>query len=111
MVPLHSSLGDRVRLSLKKKLNKKMRQANYATDILSFCGDEGDSFGELVICPQVLKKQAKEHGFSFQHELIYMLIHGVLHLLGYDHEQHQRKASEMFRIQDKIFQNYIQFKG
>ena len=68
-----------------KKLNKKFRNKNYATDILSFAGDQ-ELFGELVICPQVLEKQAKEHGHSFRAELGYMLIHGVLHLLGYDHE-------------------------
>jgi probable rRNA maturation factor len=85
-----------------KKLNKKFRNKNYPTDILSFAGDQ-ELFGELVICPQVLEKQAKEHGHSFKAELGYMLIHGVLHLLGYDHEKSKKEAQKMFQIQDQVF--------
>ncbi len=88
-----------------KKINFKYRKKNYATDILSFEGDEHESLGELVLCPQVLKKQSQEHGLQFQQELGYMLIHGVLHLLGFDHEKDKRKAKEMFQIQDEIFED------
>jgi len=71
---------------------------------LSFPGDESQgSLGELILCPQVLKAQAKEHDFSFQEELGYMIIHGVLHLLGYDHEKTSHQAKKMFRLQDQIF--------
>lgn len=99
-----------------KKLNKSFRGRNYATDILSFSSgirprksqaDQIFPFGELVLCPQVLKKQAKEHGLSFKAEYAYMLIHGVLHLLGYDHEGEtasaKRKARVMFALQDQLF--------
>ena len=85
-----------------KAMNLEFRGKDYATDILSFEGDE-ESLGELIICPQVLKKQAQENGHSFKAELAYMLIHGVLHLLGHDHEKSKRKAAEMFRIQDQVF--------
>ncbi len=87
-----------------RQLNKQYRQKDYATDVLSFHGDEdGTPFGELVMCPQVLQKQAIEHGHSFQAELAYMLIHGVLHLMGYDHEKSAREAAKMFKIQDQLF--------
>ncbi|PIS09850.1 MAG: rRNA maturation RNase YbeY, partial [Bdellovibrio sp. CG10_big_fil_rev_8_21_14_0_10_47_8] len=76
-----------------KKINRQYRKKNYATDILSFEGADG-LLGELVLCPQVLKKQAKEQGHSFRLELGYMLIHGVLHLLGYDHELSKREAEQ-----------------
>src|SRR3989344_7852845 len=69
-----------------KKTNKRFRGKDYATDVLSFDGMSPEHLGDLVMCPQVLKKQAKEHGLSFQEELGYMLLHGILHLLGYDHE-------------------------
>lgn len=85
-----------------KETNQEYRGKNYATDILSFEGDQ-DSLGELVICPQVLKAQAKEHGHSFRAELGYMLIHGVLHLLGYDHEASKKEEKKMFQIQDQVF--------
>jgi probable rRNA maturation factor len=93
-----------------KKLNKTYRQKNYATDILSFEGATPQDLGELVICPQVLQKQAKEHDLSFKAELAYMLIHGVLHLLGYDHERSATEAKKMFAIQDQLFDRLrIQF--
>lgn len=84
-------------------LNLKYRKRNYATDVLSFDGDKKHSLGELLLCPQVIKKQAKEHGLTFREELGYMVLHGYLHLLGYDHEQDAEKAREMFHLQDLIF--------
>ncbi len=93
-----------------RKLNKIYRKKNYATDILSFEGASPLELGELVICPQVLQKQAKEHDLSFKAELAYMLIHGVLHLLGYDHERSATEAKKMFQIQDQLFDRLrIQF--
>jgi len=86
-----------------KKLNKQFRKKNYATDVLSFSSEIPDELGELVMCPQVLQKQAKEHDLSFKAELSYMLIHGVLHLLGHDHEKSKTEAKKMFQIQDQLF--------
>lgn len=86
-----------------KKLNKQFRGRNYATDVLSFDPIDPGSLGELVICPQVLKKQAKEHGLTFNLELGYMVLHGVLHLLGFEHEENEVDAAEMFKLQDEIF--------
>lgn len=85
-----------------KALNLQFRKKNYATDILSFSG-QGENLGELVICPQVIKRQAEEHGLTFREELGYMLVHGVLHLLGYDHEKSKIEAKRMFALQDEIF--------
>jgi probable rRNA maturation factor len=86
-----------------KKINQQYRKKNYATDVLSFESEIPGELGELIMCPQVLKKQAKEHGHNFRAELAYMLIHGVLHLLGYDHEKSEKEAKKMFRIQDQLF--------
>jgi probable rRNA maturation factor len=90
-----------------KKLNHEFRGKNYATDVLSFAPNSADkaneSVGELIFCVAVLKKQALQHKHSFDHELLYMLIHGVLHLLGYDHEKSKKAALKMFTIQDRLF--------
>ncbi len=86
-----------------KKLNKDFRGKNYATDVLSFASVDGESLGELALCPHVLKQQAKEHGLTFQRELGYMILHGILHLLGYDHEKNEAEAEVMFQLQDEIF--------
>lgn len=76
-----------------RKLNKKYRGKNRVTDVLSF-GDK-DGFWEIVVCLKEVKKNAKRHNAPFKKELTMVLIHGVLHLLGYDHETSDKKAKEM----------------
>ncbi len=90
-----------------RALNKKYRKKNYATDILSFEGDGLESFGELVLCPEVIRKQALEHGLLLRHEYAYMVLHGILHLLGYEHEGDALKAKKMFALQDHIFEKLL----
>lgn len=85
-----------------KRLNHLYRGKDYATDVLSFESAEVDSVGELVICPSVIRSQSKRTGLSERGELGYMIVHGVLHLLGYDHGDTKSEA-EMFALQDKIF--------
>ncbi len=86
-----------------KQLNKAYRRKNRPTDVLSFAPTEPGSLGELVFSLSVLKKQAAEHKLSLNMELGYMVLHGVLHLLGLDHERSVSEAKRMFRIQDKVF--------
>lgn len=66
-------------------LNKQYRQKDYATDVLSFPWD-GPSLGQIVISVDKTKEQAEELGQSFEEELKFLFSHGLLHLLGYDHE-------------------------
>lgn len=86
-----------------KRLNWTYRGKDYATDILSFETEDPDSFGELVFCWSVLEKQAKEHKLSSENELGYLLIHGLLHLLGFDHEKPGADGEKMLQLQDEIF--------
>lgn len=80
--------------SKMKELNKRYRGQDKATDVLSF---EYDDSGEIVICLSEVRKNAKEFGFSFKKELARVLIHGLLHLWGYDHEKSVKAAKEMAR--------------
>lgn len=96
-----------INLKEAKKLNRIHRKKNYATDVLSFESLDPDSVGELVLCPEVLIRQASEHGQSYRDELAYMVIHGVLHLLGMDHETSKKEEKKMFGIQDKIFEKFL----
>ena len=84
-----------------KRINFQFRGKNKVTDVLSFESPEG--LGELLFCLDQIKLQASEQGHSAQDELSYMFIHGVLHLLGYDHELSQTEEVKMFALQDAIF--------
>lgn len=77
---------------LMKGLNKKYRGENDVTDVLSFASprrfsDKINDLGELVICLERVRKNAEKSRISFKKELANCLIHGLLHLLGYDHEK------------------------
>lgn len=92
-----------------RKINKSYRGKNYPTDVLSFAprgpefAGEGGSLGELVLCPEVINRQARENVHSYRDELAYMTLHGILHLLGYDHEKSDTEAKKMYRLQDAIY--------
>lgn len=84
-------------------LNAQYRKKDKSTDILSFSSEF--ALGELIFCPQVIKKQASRFDHTVKQEFCYMLVHGVLHLLGYDHELNQKEAKLMFGLQDQIFKS------
>jgi probable rRNA maturation factor len=82
------------------------------TDVLSFPMDElripedDDEppvglLGDIVLCPAVTSRQAAEHGRTPDAEAEYLLVHGLLHLLGFDHAEPAEKA-EMFGLKDKL---------
>ena len=76
-----------------KELNKKYRKKDRATDVLSF--EDKETWGEIVICPSQVEKNARQAGSSFKKELLRVFVHGVLHLLGYDHiKEKDRKEME-----------------
>ena len=87
-----------------KKLNSNFRQKNEPTDILSFESLDPSSLGELVLSPQVVRAQSKRTGLGYHEELCYMVLHGLLHLLGYDHETSKKEAKLMFALQNRVFQ-------
>lgn len=100
--------------SLKiKELNRKYRKKNKPTDVLSFeeinepiISKKNKSFlGEVIICPAEVGKNAKEFKSDFRVELARILVHGVLHLLGYDHERGRAERKKMESIQEKILQS------
>ncbi len=78
------------------KLNKRYRKKNCPTDVLSF-GKVGETIAEIVICPEEVEKNGKD----FKKELAEVVIHGVLHLLGHDHEKKKSDADIMFQKQEE----------
>ena len=69
-----------------RALNRQFRGHDAVTDVLSFPSDERGFLGDIVIAEGVAKRQAKEHGHTLKTEIQTLALHGLLHLLGYDHE-------------------------
>jgi len=72
-------------------LNKEYRAKNQATNVLSFTSDipqeiEESILGDVVICVDVVREEAELEGKAFSDHLIHIAVHGILHLLGYDHD-------------------------
>jgi probable rRNA maturation factor len=82
-----------------RKLNARFRRADYATDVLSFPSDERGVLGDIAIARGVAAKQARALGHSGRIELRVLALHGLLHLLGYDHET---DSGEMAKAEERL---------
>jgi probable rRNA maturation factor len=85
-----------------KKLNKVYRHKNKVTDVLSFTLADKVLLGEVLICIEQAKKQAKIKGHSLKRELQILTIHGILHLLGYDHERSEAEWKKQTKMEEEI---------
>lgn len=91
-----------------KRLNAGYRKKSYATDVLSFAAPEPFRsqgwLGELVVCAPVLERQARELKHSSELELDVLLAHGLLHLLGLDHERGPAEARRMAKLEARLLE-------
>lgn len=94
-----------------RQTNLQFRNKDYATDVLSFSGLDEDSLGELILCSQVVQRQAKEHKLSYRDECAYLVLHGILHLLGFEHENSDKEAAKMYSVQDALFAKIDKIKS
>ena len=99
-----------------RKLNKEYRNNDSVTDVLSFplferedIPEEG-MLGDIVICVERVKEQAKDFNHSEERELIYLTVHSLLHLLGYDHNEEDDKL-EMRTKEKEIMKKLGIFKN
>jgi len=88
-----------------KILNKKFRNKDTSTNILSFLMLEDPIEGDLVLCHPVIKKEAKAQNKKIQDHYAHLIIHGYLHLLGYDH-QNNADADKMEKMEKKILNKF-----
>lgn len=86
------------------------------TDVLSFPMDElrvpkigqpppQGLLGDIVLCPAEIKRRAPQEGRTLDDEMAYLVLHGLLHLLGYDHAEPAEEAA-MFKLQDTLFASW-----
>ena len=84
-----------------KKLNKNYRGKDKITDILSFDG-EGEDLGEIVINYMQIKRQSRKYSKTVQDELVFILVHGLLHLIGYDDQTEKTRKVIIKKGEDFI---------
>lgn len=92
-----------------QQINREYRNKDCITDVISFALEDNASFlpeevrvlGDIYICIPRMKEQANAYGHSEKRELSFLTVHGLLHLLGYDHEQ-KEEEEVMFKLQDEI---------
>jgi probable rRNA maturation factor len=97
--------------AMLRELNRTYRGTDAATDVLSFAQSEGEAFaqpagawphlGDIIISVDTARRQAIEYGQTLQEELQHLVVHGLLHLLGYDHESPE-DAAQMRLQEDAI---------
>lgn len=93
-----------------RELNRMWRHQDGTTDVLSFPAEqdefeklEGSSLGDVVISVEQAARQAKENGLSFDHEIAQLILHGLLHLCGYDHETDEGEMNRLeLRLRKKL---------
>jgi len=93
-----------------KKINLENRGIDRVTDVISFALEDGEEpflsyrvLGDIYISIPKMKEQAKEYGHSEKRELSFLVVHGLLHLLGYDHMEKEEEEI-MFSLQEKILE-------
>ena len=109
ILPKNKAIGDFGLIFVSSKriaeLNKKYRGKSGPTNVLSFAAygepRSGWDSGDVVICPSVVKKQAEKLGFTQKKWMTQLIVHGILHLAGYEHKSIiGRKAME--KMEDKV---------
>ena len=96
-----------------KKINNSYRNIDKVTDVISFAFEDNGKLvynnvrllGEIYICIPRMIEQAKEYGHSEKRELSFLAVHGLLHLLGYDHMKEEDEKI-MFELQERILDSY-----
>ena len=97
-----------------KQLNKETRNIDKVTDVISFALEDGENninfefgrlLGDIYICVDKMKEQALEYGHSQTREMGFLTVHGLLHLLGYDHMTLEEEKI-MFEKQELILDEY-----
>ena len=84
-----------------RRLNREYRGRDYATNVLTFIYEARPLAGDIVICAPVVAREARDQGKELSAHHAHLLVHGLLHLQGYDHE-HDRDAARMERRERSI---------
>jgi len=86
-----------------RELNRQFRGIDKATDVLSFPSDGPEDLGDIAVSVETAAAQAKENGLKFDEEISQLILHGLLHLSGYDHETDNGEMNRLeLRLRKKL---------
>lgn len=86
-----------------RELNRQFRGVDKATDVLSFPADEEFNLGDIAVSVDTAAGQAKENGLAFDEEIAQLILHGLLHLCGHDHETDNGEMNRLeLRLRTKL---------
>ena len=86
-----------------RELNRQFRGVDKATDVLSFPVEENLNLGDIAVSVDTAAVQAKENGLTFDEEIAQLILHGLLHLSGYDHETDNGEMNRLeLRLRRKL---------
>lgn len=86
-----------------RELNRQFRGIDKATDVLSFPAEEESNLGDMAVSVETAVIQAKENGLSHDREIAQLILHGLLHLCGYDHETDNGEMNRLeLRLRRKL---------
>ena len=86
-----------------RELNRQFRGVDKATDVLSFPAEEPNNLGDVAISVETAATKAKENRLSFENEIAQLILHGLLHLSGYDHETDNGEMNRLeLRLRRKL---------
>lgn len=88
-----------------QKVNQRYLGKNGSANVLSFC--YGPDYGEILVCPQVIRREAKAQGNSYQYQMTWMTLHGMLHLAGMHHERSEKEARKVELLEEKILKQFF----
>ena len=101
-----------------QKINKEYRNIDRVTDVISFAFEDNDKdlyngirmLGEIYICIPRMKEQTVMYGHSETREIAFLAVHGLLHLLGYDHTKSKEEEKIMFGKQELVLNGFNKTK-
>jgi probable rRNA maturation factor len=86
-----------------RELNRQFRGIDKATDVLSFPAEEDANLGDVAVSVETAATQARENGLTFDREIAQLILHGLLHLSGYDHETDDGEMNRLeLRLRRKL---------
>lgn len=86
------------------ELNRRYRKKRKPANVLSFLYDR--EYGEIIVCPGLIRVEAKTQRHSFEYQMTWMIIHGMLHLAGVHHERSAAAAKRAARLEEEVLRKF-----